>query len=406
MNMALVHPSLAVRGGAEHVVLWLADELHRRGHRVTVITSDFDPALYGSPRARPYSLVILPLGGYNADPAMILRAGWLLRRVLSEFDWVNPHNFPAYIWTHLARLANPEIGPIVWFCEEPVRWFYPEVCNSHFLELRRRTAGRDHGPSWRRWASAARARIHNPRWELARVLDRWTVPRLDGIVANSEFIAGQIRQIFGRDAFASHLGIPLHRFNSPHEDIPPVEGPYLLTVSRLYPEKNLATVLAALRLLKTRGPLPFRRFVIVGDGPLRPELEGTARAWGLEDVVAFAGSVSDAALAAFYRHTELVVYLPLDETFGLVFLEAALHRKAVLGPNHGGPAEIISHGVTGLQVDPLDPEAIADAVEEALRDPHRRDAWGEEGYRLAMRRYTVDRFVDRFEEAVRRILER
>ncbi len=385
--------------------MWLARELQHRGVGVTVITSDYDEQLYGPQDALPFRMLTLPLGGYAVDPAAFLRAGWKLRHVLADFDWINPHNFPAYVWAYLARVVNPRLPPIVWFCEEPVRWFYPEVCNPHVLELRRRSdPSADRRPGWRRHASALWQRV-NWRWHLARVMDRWTVPRLNGVVANSAFIAAEVRQIFGVPAATCHLGIPEERFTH-LGDGPTPEGPYLLMVSRLFPEKNVETVLAAVRLLRARGPLPFRRCVIAGDGPLRTPLESTARRWGLGDVVEFAGLVSDARLATLYRHAALVVYLPLDETFGLVFLEAALYRRPVLGPNHGGPAEIVRHNVTGLQVDPLDPERVAGAIGEAFRDPRRLAAWGEEGYRLMMQEYTFRNFVDRFDAAVRPMIAR
>ena len=406
MRVALVHPSLAVRGGAEHVVLWLAGEWQRRGRQVTVITTDYDDRLFGPRDALPFSIVTLPLGGYAMDPLAYLRAGWLLRHVLSGFDWVNPHNFPAYIWTYLARLANPRIGPIIWLCEEPVRWFYPEVCNPHLLELQRRTAPADPRPGWLRRAASATRRLIEWRFELSRILDRGVVPRLDAVVANSEFIAGQVRTIFSRPATACHLGIPERRFSPTDGDPPAAAQPYLLTVSRLHPEKNIETVLRAVRVLRDRMSLPFRRYVIAGDGPLRAKLESAARDLGLSDVVEFAGAVSDQRLATLYRHAELVVYLPLDETFGLVFLEAALFSRPVLGPNHGGPSEIVRDGVTGLLVDPLDPYRVAQAIADALANPRRRQAWGEEGYRLVLRDYTIVRFVDRFDDAVRSVISR
>ncbi len=400
MKVAVVHPSLAVRGGAENVVVWLARELQRRGHEVTVITTDYDEELYGPRGALPFRVLTLPLGGYAVDPAAFLRAGWRLRHVLSGFDWINPHNFPAYIWAYVARAVNPRLPSVVWFCEEPVRVFYPEVCNPHVLELQRRTGvPADPLPRWRRRA----AELRNWRWELARAMDRWVVPRLDVIVANSAFIAAEVRQIFGVPAAACHLGIPEERFTH-RGDEPPPEGPYLLTVSRLFPEKNIETVLTAVRRLRERGPLPFRHYVIAGDGPLRSRLESIAQEWGLGDVVEFAGPVSDPRLATLYRHAALVICLPLDETFGLVFLEAALYRRPVLGPDHGGPAEIVRHGVTGLQVDPLDPSRVAEAILEAFHDPQRLAAWGEEGYRLMMREYTFPRFVDQFELAVRSLI--
>jgi glycosyltransferase involved in cell wall biosynthesis len=51
--------------------------------------------------------------------------------------------------------------------------------------------------------------------------------------------------------------------------------------------------------------------------------------------------------------------VPLDEPFGLVFPEAMARGLLALGPDHGGPAEILDHGALGEIVDPLDPDAIA-----------------------------------------------
>src|SRR5713226_1126832 len=89
MKVAIVHPSLAVRGGAENVVIWLAHELHRRGHGVSVITTDYDDALHGARDALPFRVLTLPLGGYAMKPVAFVRAGWMLRRVLDGFDLIN-----------------------------------------------------------------------------------------------------------------------------------------------------------------------------------------------------------------------------------------------------------------------------------------------------------------------------
>lgn len=95
MRIAIVHPSLAVKGGAESVVIWFVEELARRGHEVTVFTSDYDDVFFGAPATKPFSIVIQDLGGYEINPLKFIRAGWRLRHQLAGFDWVNPHNFPA-----------------------------------------------------------------------------------------------------------------------------------------------------------------------------------------------------------------------------------------------------------------------------------------------------------------------
>lgn len=407
MKLAIVHPSLAVRGGAEHVVVWLAAELARRGHEVTVVTTAYDAPFFGAPETHGFHLVTGDFGGYEVHPVMHIRAGWRLRSVLGGFDWVNPHNFPAYHWAFWARVFNRAVGRIVWFCEEPMRWFYPEICNPHLLELRRRDESLTPAPRPRPWGVRQAAylrglwrhwRRHWP-WETSRLLDVRIVPRLDLILANSEFIAAQVRTIFGAPASACLLGIPPDRFACwSSSGGPPIPGRYILTVSRLHPEKNLETVMNAVALLRARGSLPFDRYVVAGDGPIRNALRAQADRLGLSDVVTFLGFVDDAALAQLYRHAAVVVYLPLDETYGLVFPEAGLWRKAVIGPNHGGPREIIHHGETGLQVDPLDPAAVAAAIDRCLRQPELSEQMGNAGYRLATTDLSLPRFVDRFEQ--------
>ncbi|MGH2399836.1 MAG: glycosyltransferase family 4 protein, partial [bacterium] len=402
MKIAIVHPSLATKGGAENVVVWLAEELARRDHAVTVFTTDYDEQFYGRRSDRPFAIETLDLGGYVYDPIRFLQAGWRLRNRLTDFDCVNPHNFPAYVWARIARAANPRVGPIVWFCEEPVRWFYPEVSNPHILRMFPREE-----PAHGSLAAAIRRVRYWRRewkWEVARVLDRWAVPGIDLILANSEFIAGQVRAIFGVEARACLLGIPLRRFTTAPAATktggPPAT--YALTVSRLFPEKNVGTILRALRLLLDRGRLPFDRYVVAGDGPMRESLEEQARGMGLEHVVEFAGFVSEAHLARLYEGASLVIYLPLDETYGLVFPEAALFRKAVIGPNHGGPSEIVRHGVTGFQVDPTDPALVAATIESCFREPGLLRQLGEAAHAYVTAKLSFPRFVDRFEAELRR----
>ena len=402
MRVAIVHPSLGVKGGAENVVVWLAEELAHRGHAVTVFTSAYDEGYYGPRAGYQFRIVTLDLGGYNVDPTKFIAAGWRLRNSLTGFDWVNPHNFPAYHWVYWARRFNPRIGPVVWFCEEPVRHFYPEVCNPHLLKLNIRKPPPP--PRSRRLPLAVRlrGRLDREKLTVARAMDLRVVPRLDRILANSEFIASQVRTIFRVPAQACLLGVPLVRNTSrTGHSSTPIAEPYLLTVSRLHPEKNVDTVLEAITFLRTRGTLPFARYVVAGEGPLKDALAQRARDLGIADIVEFLGFVSDDDLARLYQHAALVIYVPLDETYGLVFPEAAFWRKAVIGPDHGGPAEIIRHGETGLQVDATDPRAIADSIAVCMRDPELRTRLGNAAYEYATAELTFAHFVDRFEHDLR-----
>ncbi len=137
-----------------------------------------------------------------------------------------------------------------------------------------------------------------------------------------------------------------------------VNTPYLLTVSTIEPRKNLPRLIEAYGLARDRLPEPWP-LVIVGPsgwgGTLRPS-----------PGVKLAGVVSDAVLAGLYAGARCLVYVPLVEGWGLPPVEAmgaCLPVVASPMPSTGGAV---------IEVDPLDTEAIADAVALAAGDDRRR----------------------------------
>src|SRR6185295_16313012 len=108
---------------------------------------------------------------------------------------------------------------------------------------------------------------------------------------------------------------------------------------------------------------------VVGDGPRRPYLERLAASLNVSDAVRFVGGASDAEVDAWYRRCDVFVLAGREsevsggaEGYGLVFVEANLRGKAVVGGRSGGIPDAIVDGETGLLVDPLDIGAITDAI--------------------------------------------
>ncbi|PYR68869.1 MAG: hypothetical protein DMF88_07810 [Acidobacteria bacterium] len=159
-------------------------------------------------------------------------------------------------------------------------------------------------------------------------------------------------------------------------------GHVLLSVSRLADRyKGHDMVLRALPLI--RGRVPDVRYVIAGDGPLRPFLERMAVALGVADAVQFVGEIDAHELDAWYRRCDLFVLASREEAsaggaegFGLVFIEAALRGKPSLGGRSGGIPDAVLDGVTGVLVDPQDPVAIARAAIDLLSNPARAASLG------------------------------
>ena len=201
---------------------------------------------------------------------------------------------------------------------------------------------------------------------------------------------------YGRD-LAVALGAPPARVTiiEPGVDAPLMPRaersvePLLITVARLTDRyKGHDIVLEALRFI--RESVPGARWVVVGDGPLRSELEARAAQLGLLDAVHFAGAVSDADRDAWLDRGHVFVMpsrLPRGgaggEGFGIVYLEAGAHGLPVVAGAVAGALDAVIDGETGVLVAPESPEDVAAAVAGLLTDPPRARRLGAAGARRA-----------------------
>ncbi len=130
---------------------------------------------------------------------------------------------------------------------------------------------------------------------------------------------------------------------------------HLFTASRLDTTKRVTTIAAA--MAHTRADLPL---LIAGSGPQHDEL---ARLAGSDPRIQLLGFVDDADLATYYADALAVPFIPLDEDYGLITVEAmASGTPVITSPDAGGPAELVDHWVTGLVVAPT-PKALAAAFD-------------------------------------------
>ena len=130
---------------------------------------------------------------------------------------------------------------------------------------------------------------------------------------------------------------------------------YLFTASRLDGPKRVALLVEAMKFVKS--DLEFR---IAGEGSEEGRLKELA---GGDSRIRFLGYRSDAELIADYARALAVAFVPYDEDYGLVTIEAMMSGKALLTVNDsGGPTEFVSHGKTGMCVENTPPE-IAKAID-------------------------------------------
>ncbi|MDQ3150889.1 MAG: glycosyltransferase [Actinomycetota bacterium] len=136
-------------------------------------------------------------------------------------------------------------------------------------------------------------------------------------------------------------------------------------VAVMRPEKDHITFLHAARLVHER--VPQSRFLIVGDGPLRPELARLASELGIADSVIFAGSRSD--VADLLALIDVFALTSRTECFPMALLEAMAIGRPAVCTAVGGVPEILDEGVTGHAVAPGDARALAEWLVALLLDP-------------------------------------
>lgn len=232
---------------------------------------------------------------------------------------------------------------------------------------------------------------HNPdpfRAGPWRFVERALARRARRIVAISEAV---------RRFSVDEVGLPADKIDVVHYGLdelpapwaespaPPIsDGPLLLCVARLAPQKGVDTAIRALP------SIPDATLLVLGEGPERARLEGLARELGVSRRVVMPGRVGD--IAALYRRCDVVVHPARWEGFGLAMLEGMLAAKPVVAARAGSAPELVVEGETGLLVPPDDATALARAIVTALASKERL---GKAGLARAKSEFSVERMVGR-----------
>ena len=177
-------------------------------------------------------------------------------------------------------------------------------------------------------------------------------------------------------------------------------GPVALFVGRLVPYKGAEVLLRALERVEMAA-------VIVGDGPLRGELEQLSRALSLESRVFFLGPVEDDVVAAWYEACDVFVLPSVTraEAFGLVQLEAMARAKPVISTRLAtGVPWVNVDGVTGVVVSPGDSGELADALQRLASDPELRARMGRAARDRFEQEFTRERMVERTISMYQRVM--
>jgi len=177
-------------------------------------------------------------------------------------------------------------------------------------------------------------------------------------------------------------------------------APVVGTVARLHPRKGQETLIRAAATI--HGKHPDVRFLIVGDGPARNDLEGLAQELGVADVVVFAGERGNVPeLLALMR---ISVLASLTESFPNAVLEAMACALPVVATNVGGVPELVTDGETGYLVPAENPDALADRIFKILDNPGLASGMGNLARKRAVEKFSCDKLIENVEALYAQVL--
>ncbi len=346
MKIGLVSPyDWSYPGGVKSHIVHLAAHLRARGHTVRILT----PATGERARQVEY-------GVYKVGWAAPLNVNGSVARVAAAPD----------VYGRIGDLLERERFDVM-HLHEPFASLLPLTILHHARRTGAVYVGTFH-------ASVRRGRLSTPpEWAYAsaRLFLRPYFNRLHGRIAVSEAALQFVQRFFPGDYRVIPNGVDVARFREATPLPTYRDGKCnVLFVGRTEKRKGLKYLLRAIPLIREQAPNT--RFIIVGDGPLRPAYQRLVERAGWPDVV-FVGRIGDAELPSYYASADVFCAPNVgSESQGIVLLEAMAAGASTVASDIPGYRTVIRDGIDGLLVPPTDHEQLAWAICHLLNSPAER----------------------------------
>ena len=250
--------------------------------------------------------------------------------------------------------------------------------------------------------------VHAHDIQIDRSLLDWKLRETRFVRSISDFNRRFLERLYPKEAKGKidviHVGIDPDVYDENAVTEPDGNAvPKILCVAAHRPYKGLPVLIEACRVLRENG-LAFHCDV-VGDGPMRAELEEMIREREVGDAVRLAGPKPQEEVARMMREATLFVLPSIIASDGqmegipVALMEAMASGRAVVTTSISGIPELVEHEVGGLLVPPGDATALAGAIRSLIEDRGRARQMGSEGRKKVRAEFTLS-------ETVRQLLRR
>jgi sugar transferase (PEP-CTERM/EpsH1 system associated) len=226
---------------------------------------------------------------------------------------------------------------------------------------------------------------------LNRVASAWTT-RYVAVSEDAAWMARDVEHVPDGKLLVIHNGIDLERYSSAGTK-PNRTGGRAVTVGRLDPVKDQETMLRAVRLVVDQ--MPGFQLNVVGDGPVRSNLETLRAALGLADHIHMHGYREQ--VGPYLAVADFFVLSSISEGVSIALLEAMASGLPAVATNVGGNREVIVPGETGYLVPAGSPEALAGAMLDVLAVPRTLERMGRASRRRVEDQFSLRRMVAQYE---------
>lgn len=186
-----------------------------------------------------------------------------------------------------------------------------------------------------------------------------------------------------------HCGIEPARF--PEPAAMPAGAPLrLVNIGRFAEQKGQLLLPEALATARARGADV--HLTLVGDGPMRPQIEAAIAAQGVGDAVTLTGWLDEAGVRRILAESHALILPSFAEGLPMVVMEAMAAGRAVIATHIAGNPELVLPGETGWLVAAGDAEALAEGIRAAAATPvDRLQRMGQAGRTRVLQRHDIDR---------------
>jgi glycosyltransferase involved in cell wall biosynthesis len=361
------------RGGGAANVRDLATNLDRSDYAIQVAM----PEDGGNVQQADFATLGIPFHVVDIAAGLSPSALAQIRRWLATVDLLHVQGARAALFGRLAALGLSRRPRIVYSIQGFAAPFYPFPRRQILLGVERALA-----PAVDRFVAVS----HAEKQALIEV--GVATPERIAVIWNGIDVARYAGVRTDRAALRAGLGVP-------------VDGTLLMTACRLYKPRDFDTLLQAMR--QVVDACASAHLVIVGDGPLRGEIEAQISALDLTGHVTLAGWRRD--MPAVYQASDLFVLTTWGwEGLPLSIAEAMAAGLPVVATRAGGIPEIVVEHETGLLVERRDPAGLAAALQTMAQDADLRRRAGEAGRQRAARHFDLHRMVEETTVVYRQVL--